>query len=118
MQSGFSKFSRFGLMLALVATMLLMVGTLSAQTTKGTISGTVTDSVGAVVVGAKVVATESSTGETRTVNSNSTGGFRIEAVNPGTYMIEVSAPTFSKAKLANVVVAQSVVTPVNVKLKA
>jgi hypothetical protein len=116
MQSGFKGSFTLKLMLVVMLT-FAMVGSMGAQTTKGTISGTVTDTAGAVVVGAKVVATDSATGDSRTVTTNASGGFRIDAVNPGTYVIEISAPTFSNLKIGNVQVVQSVVTPVAAKMK-
>src|SRR5882757_7430290 len=66
----------------------------SAQTSKGIIGGVITEGTGAVVVGARVTAKSTLSGETRTVVSGQGGVFRIEAVNPGIYNIEISADGF------------------------
>ena len=63
----------------------------SAQTSKGTIAGTVTDSSGAVVVGASVTAKDTVGGETRTATTGNNGEFRIEAINPSKYDITVTS---------------------------
>src|SRR5512146_2207025 len=53
------------------------------QVLKGSISGTVTDSTGAVVSGAQVKATETSTGVARTTTTDSSGLFRFNLIPPG-----------------------------------
>jgi outer membrane receptor protein involved in Fe transport len=59
-------------------------------TASATIVGTATDSTGAVVVGAQVVATNKATGAVRTTMSSSTGDFRFDQVPPSTYSVKVS----------------------------
>ena len=94
-----------------------LAGLLVAQTSNGTIAGVVTDSQGAVVVGATVKATSQSTGETHTVTTNSFGAYRIESTGPGVYTMTVTAPKFSELKLDNVTVKASVTTTANGTLK-
>src|ERR1700694_3574250 len=67
-----------------------------AQTTNGTIAGSVVDASQAAIVGAKVTAKSIETGDTRTATTNKVGGYRIEAVPPGNYRVEVTADTFAK----------------------
>ncbi|MDP9267647.1 MAG: Plug and carboxypeptidase regulatory-like domain-containing protein [Acidobacteriota bacterium] len=88
-----------------------------AQTSRGTIAGTVTDQTGAVVIGAKVTATDSLTSESRTTTTNDTGGFRFDAITPGVYNIEITAATFAPMRLEKLPVPGSVVTSVNPKMK-
>jgi len=101
-------------------TTLLLLALLSAlsaaQITKGTISGTVTDTTDAVVTGATVTVTRIDAGDTRTTTTGGNGEFRIESLTPGAYSITVTSPNFSVAKFDNVVVTASVITPVNVHL--
>jgi hypothetical protein len=60
------------------------------------ISGTVTDSTGAVIPGAKVSATEKSTATVHTVTTGSSGQFKISALRPTTYTVTVEAVGFKK----------------------
>jgi hypothetical protein len=96
--------------------LIIMVGVAAAQTSRGTIVGTVLDPTGAVVAGAKVTATETQTGEVRTATTNETGSFRIEAATPGIYTIEIAAGSFAPLKLEKLAVAGSVITPVTAKM--
>jgi hypothetical protein len=78
---------------------------LSAQTAgEGTISGTVTDSTGAVVSGAKVIATNTATNVAAERTSSSAGLFTIAPLPPGTYSLSVQASGFRTLKQDNLVV--------------
>jgi len=98
----------------LVATFLAALS--AAQTTNGTISGTVTDSSDAVVTGANVSAQRVGGGDTRNTVTGGNGEYRIESLTPGAYIVKVRAPNFSTTQFDNVVVSASVITPVNVRL--
>ncbi|HSY03509.1 MAG TPA: carboxypeptidase regulatory-like domain-containing protein [Acidobacteriaceae bacterium] len=65
-----------------------------AQEFRGTISGVVTDSSGAVVPGAKVTAREASTGTQSRVKSDSAGQFVIPFLLPGTYTVTAELTGF------------------------
>ena len=56
----------------------------------GSISGLVTDSSGAVVAGAKVIATDTQTGVKTTVSTDAKGFYSLPALPVGTYDLEVS----------------------------
>jgi hypothetical protein len=72
-------------------------GYANAQSTgQGTVSGTVTDSSGAVIVGAQVTVTNTATNISRNLVTNSTGYFEAVNLNPGTYAISIGAPGFEK----------------------
>jgi carboxypeptidase family protein/TonB-dependent receptor-like protein len=105
---------RIALAIILFATFVAVAG--FAQTTLGVIAGSVTDSSGAVVVGATVTVQRAEGGEPRTMQTAANGDYRIESLTPGTYTVTVSAEHFSKTELANIVVSASVTTPVNVRL--
>ena len=68
-----------------------LASTLVAQTDRGTITGTVTDPTGAVIVGAKVTATNTATRISTETAASSTGKYTIPLLLPGTY--EVSGRT-------------------------
>ena len=88
-----------------------------AQSTRGTVAGTVSDKTGAVVAGATVGIHRSDGAESRTTTTGSNGEYRIEALTPGTYIITVAAATFRGAKVENIAVNSSVTTSVNVALE-
>jgi hypothetical protein len=67
---------------------------LSAQTATGTITGTVTDSSGAVVSGAKVAVTNTGTSARLEVLSNESGVYTAPLLQPGAYEVNVTAPGF------------------------
>jgi hypothetical protein len=60
------------------------------------ITGTVTDSTGAVLPNAKVTVTEKNTSIARTVVSNGTGQFNVTSIPPGAYTVSVEAQGFKK----------------------
>jgi hypothetical protein len=76
---------------------LFCSATLLAQRDLGTLTGTVTDTSGAVVAGAKILITEQATGVKETVEADSTGTYVRPLLKPGIYTIEVEATGFRKA---------------------
>ena len=68
-----------------------------AQTSKGFIVGTITDPNSASVVGATVKISNTATGVSRQTVSQSDGRYRFDAVDPGSYKIEVNAAGFKSA---------------------
>ena len=64
------------------------------QTSRGTVSGTVTDPNGAVIAGAEVILTSDATKLSRTTTTNSEGLYRFEAVDPGIHSVKVNATGF------------------------
>jgi hypothetical protein len=80
-------------LLFVVFAALLCTGTLFAQE-NAEITGTVTDSSGAVVPGANVTLTLPQTGATHTGTSNSSGLFDFPGLSIGTYTLSVSASGF------------------------
>jgi hypothetical protein len=91
----------------LVAACLVLVWCIPSvgQVLKGSISGTVQDPQGAVVSGAQVKATNSSTGVTLTTTSDSAGLFRFNLIPAGEYKVEVAAQGFKTAVQSNILVA-------------
>ena len=78
------------------ATLLLFVPVCMAQTITGTITGEVTDSSGAVVVGAHVTAHDIETGVNSTTTSDSAGVYRIAYLPIGNYQVTIDAPGFGQ----------------------
>jgi hypothetical protein len=77
---------------------VLVVGALAvaayAQTSRGTVTGTVTDQSGAVIAGARVTLTGVETGVKLSAASNQAGVYRFDAVDLGVYELQVVHPGF------------------------
>jgi hypothetical protein len=71
---------------------------------EGALQGTVTDSSGAVLPNATVVATNVATGIAATRTTTSAGFYVISPLQPGTYSVKVSSSGFQTVEQANVVV--------------
>jgi hypothetical protein len=79
-------------------------GRLFAQSSTGSISGSVVDSSGAGVPGASVAVRNVDTGATRAATSGASGGFTIPNLAPGNYAVSAELTGFSPAKVASVAV--------------
>ncbi len=83
----------------------------------GTISGIVTDPSGAGVPGAKIVATETLTGFSRTVTSGSTGEYVIPNLRPTEYTLTVEAKGFKKAIRKGITLLANQAATVDIRLQ-
>jgi hypothetical protein len=72
----------------------LWMGGISPAQTQGEITGVVTDSTGAVLVGAAITVTNPQTNFTRRVLTNSAGNYVFPALLPGLYNVTVTAQGF------------------------
>src|ERR1043165_6798120 len=88
----------------------------SAQTSRGTVSGTLTDPNGAVIAGATVTLTSIQTTVARTTTTNNEGLFRFDAVDPGAYSIKFDASGFGDVTKTNVPVSAGQVADVSTAL--
>jgi outer membrane receptor protein involved in Fe transport len=79
--------------LAAITLVLISAGAF-AQTETGQISGTVTDSTGALVSGAKVTIKSVNTGFTREAVTNASGLYTIPSLRPDTYGVSIEAKGF------------------------
>ncbi len=85
------------LLCGFLAALILCTAAGVAQAVFGTISGTVTDTTGAVIVGATVRVTNPSTNVTVTLKTNSAGVYNAASLNPGVYKVEAEAKGFKTA---------------------
>lgn len=89
----------FSLAFLIVAILLgTSVSVWAQSTATGTVVGTITDQSGAVVPAAQVTITDSSTGTTRTANTNSAGNYLFVDVNPGHYDLTITKQGFASTK--------------------
>jgi len=101
----------------MLAFAMLAVVPTYAQSSNGTIAGTVTDKTGAGVPKATVTATDTERGESRSTTSDSYGSYRIESLLPGKYIVSVKAGGFAEYKESGVEVKGSLTATVNAVLE-
>jgi Carboxypeptidase regulatory-like domain len=83
--------------------LVAMAAPAAAQTTLGTIRGTVVDPQQQVVPGATVVITDESTGVAREALTDAQGLFEVPNLRPGTYTVTATLTGFRKAQRTGVV---------------
>ena len=89
-----------------------------AQTVRGGLAGTITDSTGAVIVGAHVQAKNQHTGDRSTAITTSAGTYRFPELPLGTYDVTVSASGFRNSVSTGVLVQIQQVTALNITIEA
>ncbi len=87
-----------------------------AQRDRATITGTITDSSGAIVPGAKIVLTEQATGQVYEFTTNGSGEYSRPALKPSTYNMTVSATGFKKSEQKDILLTAGERTGVNISL--
>jgi len=80
------------------------------------VEGTVTDSSGAVVLGATVTI-RNAAGETKTVTTDAEGKFQVLELTPGNYDVSVTSLGFSESKTPGFSVMEKTVGSLNVQLQ-
>src|SRR6266568_4651658 len=81
----------------------LLTNAAKAQTTSGTITGTVTDQSGAVVPDTKIVLTDEATKDSREAKGTESGEFVFAALRPSTYSLSVEKPGFQTFRQTGIV---------------
>ena len=105
------------LMMIALSTLFLGDRKIVAQVLYGSLTGIVTDSSGAAVVGAQVTALAVETGVTQTEVSDSSGIYRFTTLLPGTYRVTITAQGFSNQETPGVLVRVNEIARVNAELK-
>src|SRR4030095_3439206 len=89
----------------------------AAQTTLGTIRGTVFDPQQHIVPGATVVVTDESTSVAREVQSDAQGLFEMPNLRPGTYAVTATLSGFKQAQRTGVVLRAASIVRVDLSLE-
>lgn len=97
-RSGFSSV----MLIACLLTSMFCLPRVEAQTFRGTILGTITDSSGAVVAEAPVTARNVATGVERTTVTDGAGSFAIPELPVGVYEVRIEKPGFQTARITDV----------------
>jgi hypothetical protein len=87
------------------------------QTLTGTLVGTVTDSSGGTIGGAKITITETNTNVSRSTQTNSSGNYIFPNLPPGNYTVTFEQPGFKKESRADVQVLVNTNPRVDVTLQ-
>src|SRR5258705_9485177 len=89
-----------------VLALIAMLGiSVTAQSVTGSISGTVTDLTGGVLVGATVTLQSDKTGTTRSATTNEDGRFAFAALQPGAYTLSIEQRGFQRLEKRNAVLS-------------
>jgi len=94
---GLVTLSRLSLIMGLALVLFVLCGRLAGQAVNATLLGTVSDSSGAVVVGARVTITEMKTGFRRSAATNDSGNYEFAHLPPGHYEVAVDHEGFRRA---------------------
>lgn len=107
---------RFRIPLLVLVGMTLALGAWAQSTTAGGIHGVVKDEMGAVIPGAAVTLRNVDTNNEQHINSGAEGEFRLTAVTPGNYAVEVTAANFAPYRADGVIVQIGVLSTLEIKL--
>jgi hypothetical protein len=99
---GFLRMFELGWLVLLVIAMMAPQGAWAQIGGTGTIQGTVTDSTGAIVVGAKVASKSEATGSEIVRTTTKSGLYNLSPLDVGDYTITVTAPGFEKLLRTNI----------------
>ena len=108
---------RFSQVIFLAVLMAVAPAILLAQTSNGTIAGSVVDPRGNSVPKADIKAISPQFGAVHETQTDSAGTYRLESLQPGVYNVTISATGFTPLQVSGVVVNASVTTTVNGKLE-
>ena len=96
---------------------LAMTAALSAQSDRGTLTGTVTDPAGAVVPAAKVTIKNSETGTVSSTVTTDTGNYTLASLPIGSYELTVEAAGFNKSTQTGLRIQVAQTARVDVELR-
>src|SRR5438552_7979921 len=102
-----------------VALVTLIVGTsaAAAQSTLGTIRGTIFDPQHQIAPGATVAVIDEATSLSRETTSDANGNFEVPNLRPGTYTVEASLSGFKKVQRTGVLLRTTAVVRADLQLE-
>lgn len=102
---------------SLLTCLFLIHGAAFGQTSRGTVGGIVTDPAGAVIAGASVTLTNAQTNVARAATTNDEGVYRFDAVELGTYTVQVTAAGFGELSKTNIEVRANQISTIDAQLQ-
>jgi hypothetical protein len=109
--------AKLSLVLLLVVCASRALSAWAQSTSTGTVAGSVTDPSGAVVAGASVTLTDTTTNIARPTTTNATGRYIYVDVNPGVYTIAATKAGFETTKTENQEVKVGASLTINLSLQ-
>ncbi len=97
--------------------LLLVAAALFAQSSRGTITGTVTDPAGAVIPGVTIEAKNRDTGTVYQAGSTATGNYTLAQLPTGTYQMSLSVPGFKQFVRTGIKVLVAQTLRIDIKLE-
>src|SRR5438094_172808 len=104
-------------MTRLIVLLLMAAGSIRAQATFGSITGSVTDPAGGVVPNASIQVINQETGLVKPVVSDSFGNYEVTHLNPGLYSVVTRAPGFKRLEHRDIMLETLRSVRVNVRLE-
>ena len=95
----------------------LVAGLGNAQTSRGTLTGIVTDSSGGIIAKATITITQLGTDVKRQTTTNEAGVYRFDAVDLGTYALSAQAPGFRTNETTGVEIQAAHTTDIDISLQ-
>lgn len=89
-------------LLPLAAVAFSVPAVLMAQSTTSSLTGTITDSTGAVLANATITITNLATGVQQTVSTGPQGTYRVGQLPPGNYSMKIESPGFQEQQIQNI----------------
>ena len=105
----------FAVLLLLLS--LFIAPGLQAQVVNATLTGTLKDSSGAVIAGAKVVATNTGTNLTHETMTDTQGNYRLPSLVPGQYKLQAEMPGFKTSVISGITLQVAQQARVDVELQ-
>src|ERR1700754_309092 len=112
-----TRIARLDFRTLILCSLLVLACSVLSMAQTGSIAGTVTDSAGAVVNDAEITATNTGTGDKRTVTSEGSGTYSIPPLTAGTYQITVTKTGFKTFRVPDAQLTVGQVLGLNVKLE-
>src|SRR5262245_53877389 len=97
-------------MLKVIFLLVILCPFVGAQTFRGALVGSVNDAAGAAVRACKIDAVNRATGRAHSAQTGMDGGFSLQELQPGSYVVTTDCPGFARVANSRVDVAISVVT--------
>jgi hypothetical protein len=107
----------FRTLLGIVALLSLALAPAFAQTATGVITGSVLDSTGAAVAGARVSLTDQETNQTRDLITNSAGIYEFRALPRGIYTLQAEMAGFKKEEVRGLQLTVNQTVQLDLKLE-
>src|SRR3954447_13194215 len=107
LRTGASRGRRPAYFLSLALLLFSLTGLANAQSSRGTVSGLVVDTTKSPLLGAAVDLTNEDTRVVRSTTTNESGAYRFDAVDPGKYVVKVTASGFKGFSVQPFAVAAS-----------